>query len=76
MPGGNDKDKLLDDGAVKPRLGETGGMCLSDALKSLAKDMPMLIAYEVYKAKITRAKYDALIAEKFTAKQAIELCKG
>jgi len=37
--------------------------------------MPVMIQFEVQKARLTRAKYEALVANGFTEAQALELCK-
>lgn len=44
-------------------------------LRWMKEDMPAQLEYEQLKAKLTRAKFLALVAEGFTESQAIDLCK-
>ena len=48
---------------------------LRDNLRIVKNDLTAIIEGVVLNTKITRAKYDALLAEKFTEDQAIELSK-
>lgn len=48
----------------------------AQALKKLMDDMVLMQESFVALAKMTRAKYNALVAEGFTEAQAIELCKA
>lgn len=46
------------------------------AVEQMKRHLPELIEYAKLQAKIRKAHYDALLAEGFTAEQAIELCKA
>lgn len=48
---------------------------LAVALETHRRNVPFLIEYQVLQAKVTRAKYLALLTEGFNEKQAIALCK-
>lgn len=45
------------------------------ALDMLHENLEIMMEYEHLQAKLTRAKYDAMIEQGFTAEQALELCK-
>jgi hypothetical protein len=47
----------------------------ADALESLINSVPMLISAQTSMAKISRAKYLALIDAGFTEAQALAMCK-
>jgi len=64
-----DKDNLI------PLEGNNNKSELRDNLRIVQQDLTAIIESMTINAKITRAKYDALIAEKFTEDQAIELSK-
>lgn len=49
---------------------------LKMALREMQKSMDSMDEYMTLIAKITKAKYDALIEEGFTHEDAIELCKN
>lgn len=44
-------------------------------LKQLKENMPAQLEFQQLTAKLTRAKYLALVAEGFTESQALDLCK-
>lgn len=46
------------------------------ALEQMRRNAQNLIAHAQIVAEIKRGYYDALIAQKFTPEQALELCKG
>jgi len=46
-----------------------------EAMEKLRRALPQLIELEIIRAKVAKAKYDALINEGFTAEQALEMCK-
>ena len=48
----------------------------AQALKKLMDDIVLMQESFIALAKMTRAKYSALVAEGFTEAQAIELCKS
>ena len=77
-----DKIRFLDDGAKLP-TGKSSADNYKDKLAQFQQELNMRMAYLPFilqsikiDVKLTRAKYDALLEEKFTVDQAIELCKG
>ena len=48
---------------------------LQQELSNFRSHIPLLIQHTILSAQITRAKYDALLKEGFTEKQALELCR-
>jgi len=46
-----------------------------DDLRKLQNNLETILEAQAVCAQITRAKYDALLAQGFDAKQALELCK-
>lgn len=48
----------------------------AQALKEVRENMPAILENIALQAQMTKAKYDALIKNGFTAEQAIELCKA
>lgn len=48
---------------------------LKESLDEIRTNLSIYIQYQAEFAKLTRAKYDALIAEGFTEQQAIQLCR-
>lgn len=46
------------------------------AIENLRRNAANMIAHAQIVAEIKRGYYDALIAQKFTPEQALELCKG
>lgn len=61
------KITVLDGGAKKDAL--------ADSLRTLRANIELLIEGAELTARVTRAKYLALIAQGFTEAQALELCK-
>ena len=55
----NDKDKIL----------------FAQGLANLLDNLAGILEYEKYKAKLTRQRYLALVAEGFSESQALFLCK-
>ena len=64
-----DKDNLI------PIDGNNKKSELRDNLRIVQQDLTAIIEGVVLNAKITKAKYDALIIEGFTKEQALELSK-
>lgn len=50
-------------------------VAIAQAVKELKENMPAMLEHIILTARLTKAKYDALIKEGFTKEQAIELCK-
>lgn len=48
---------------------------LRAVMEQIKREMPVYMEYMLLVAQVRRASYDALIGEKFTADQALELCK-
>lgn len=48
---------------------------LQQEMENFRSSIPIMIQHAILSAQITRAKYDALLKEGFTEKQAIELCR-
>jgi len=66
----NDKLKLL---VTKIQQNED---LLKKGIDQLIKTLPMMIEYSIYRAKLSRATYDSLIAEGFNPQQALSLTEG
>lgn len=49
---------------------------LQASLEKLKRDLPVLLEYQALTAKMTNAKFEALIAENFSEAQAIALCRS
>jgi hypothetical protein len=49
---------------------------LARSIRRLREEMPMQLELQQLLARITKAKYDALVAEGFTPDQALTICKG
>lgn len=47
----------------------------SATIRELQGQLPVIIATQQILAEVTRAKYDALLTQGFTASQALDLCK-
>ena len=47
----------------------------AETLRKLQANLESAMALQAVLAKITRAKYESLMAEGFSAEQALELCK-
>ena len=45
------------------------------AIREMSENLPMHLEYAAFQAKLTRAKYNALVADGFTAEQALALCR-
>lgn len=56
--------------------GNKGKNPLMDAMATVVRDMEIHMEYKQIKAKLDRAYYNELIAEKFTPEQALELVKS
>lgn len=48
---------------------------LAQLIRNIRDEMPMQIELQQVHARLTKAKYDALVREGFTPEQAIQLCK-
>jgi len=48
---------------------------MKETLRAMRETMPTYLEYLTLTAKMTRAKYDAMIVEGFTPKEALELSK-
>lgn len=71
------KDKLITMEEFKGRKSDPEYLKkMREALDRMKTMTAVVIESEIEKAKITKAKYDALIAEGFNERQALELCKG
>ena len=46
-----------------------------NAIMEINQNLPLMLEYQIYVAKLCRAKYLALIAEGFTKEEALILCK-
>lgn len=47
----------------------------AEDMRKLRNNLATIIEAQAFMAQVTKAKYDALIAQGFTAAQALELCK-
>ena len=58
--------------------GERGGKAgrlLKNALLLIADDIENLMQLQIYRAKLTKEYFDALVDEGFSKQEALELCK-
>lgn len=67
----SDDDKVKPVEALIPQVTDE----LRRAVETHRRNLPFLIEYQQLQAKVTRKKFEALVDEGFTDKQAIELCK-
>lgn len=49
---------------------------LAESLRSLRKNLPLLIEYQELRAQLLHAAFENFKAQGFTDEQALELCKG
>jgi hypothetical protein len=69
MADDNDKGLSVVQINAKPSELET---CMAD----MQRNLPMLKKYQRLQASVIWERYNALVAEGFTANQAVELCRG
>ena len=62
-------------GLVRGEYFDGKNKSLKDSFDELVTNLPIFIKYQREMAKLTRAKFDALVAEGFTEDQAIKLCR-
>lgn len=53
----------------------SGQNVLKGEVERMKRELPELIAYQQLRAQLTKAHFDALVSQGFSAEQALELCK-